>query len=375
MSGGGFDWVGHVVPLGGEVRAIAGAWGDGSIGMDDATSVADLGFTGLGLFLDPINWVVGQLLEPIYEWILNNVPACKQALDYLTGNESAIHQWAEGFQQASRETADAATELANQVQAILAEWQGAGAAAYQEAQREAIELQRSIADRQHTIYTATYALASIVTTIKEIVVGLVKDLITDLVAKGVLAAATAVPSLGSAIAAYMAWAAGKYAMVMGKVARWFQKLFTKASEVTQKFAMLSDLFARTADAFGRLAATFDQMAATAAAAAERVRDGDAHHERMKQREQQAQEHRDNAEDMRGRAARSERRRGDIEDRRAAEQRSKRGEAYGDARSGVDDAGAGPGSVTEATVVEGAAAAGEEWSGYDSHNPADDIPAL
>ncbi len=221
--------------------------------------MASFALNGLGMFLDPVNWVVGKVVGWAIDLILAHVPPCKKAMDFLTGSEDAVHSWAESFQRASKDAAACATDLASRVDAMVGTWEGPAADAHREALRAGVELQRSIAERQHTIYTMTYGLGSLVAAVKEIVVGLIKELISDLITKALLAAAAAVPSLGSAIAAYMAWAAGKYALVMGKVARWFQKLFSKAASKTANFQQLSRLFEKAAEGFGRLAGKFDEM--------------------------------------------------------------------------------------------------------------------
>lgn len=364
-----------VLPMGNEVRNIYGAWSDGQLGVDDLSAPIGGALNGLGLFLDPLNWLVGIGVGWLVDWLLSNVKPLKQAMDYVTGNIEAIHSWAEQFQEASKSVAEDAVAAIEAANAVLAVWQGQAANAFKSAVSSSVEFKRSISEREHTIYTLTYALAGLVAIVKEIVVGLVKELLTDLISKGLLAAAAAIPSLGSSIGAYMAWAAGKYALVMGKIATWFQKLFSRAAEMTSKFGALSRMFERAAAGFGKLAASFAGMEKAAAKAADDAARSTQHQDRMNQRKQNADDLYNQAEGMSGRPARTTRRQGDTQIRRAEDQRVKMKNANRAGQDALDDAGAGASAGTKAVVNDGGSAAQDEFDNFDSYNPADSIPVF
>lgn len=364
----------NLVPMGSEIRGIKDAWTDGHLGVDDVTAPISAALSGLGMFLDPVNWVVGKLLEPILNWILNNLPPCKKAMDALTGSVEGVQSWAQSFQDASRQVAEAATEVVNTTKAQLESWKGDGAEAYRQAQQTAVELQRSIADKLHSTYDIALALADLVAVIKEVVVGLIKELVTDLVTKGVMAALAAVPSLGSAVAAYMAWAAGKYAVVMGKVATWFQKLFSKAADKFKNIQLLNKLFTKAADGFGKLAGRFQQMKAGADKAADSAKQARDHQKRAERRRERANEHYANAEEKSGRPARTERRKGDTQARRAEEQQSKSRDANKRSYEQTGGLDAGASTQTKVGIGKTGEAVDDKTHSHED-NPADSIPTV
>lgn len=368
------DLVRAVVPMGEEVEDIAGAWGDGHVGLDDFTAPAAAALDGLGVFLDPVNWVLGKLLEPIIEWILDNVPPCKQAMDYITGDIASIQAYAKQFQVVSQKTADETQQLVEGVNELLTSWTGDGRAAFRAAAAEAVELKKSIASSTHDFSNAVYALAGIVAAVKQIVVALIKELVTDLVEKGILAAAAAVPSLGSAIAAYGAWAAAKYALVMGKVARWLQKLFERAAAIAQKLGLKGTTFLKVSGMFEKLAARFDEMLSEATRASS-LKD------RARTRDEAAQRHRDSADDhygradeMDGRKARTERRQGDTQTRKADQDQSRANQDRRDSMDASGESGADPSPYAKAGAKGGGAYddGGQEKMGSD---PADEVGAV
>lgn len=76
----------------------AEAWGDGKLGVDDFSAPAFAGLDLLGLFLDPVNWVVGKILEPILNWILENVKPLKKTIEVITGSPEQVQAQAAQYQ-------------------------------------------------------------------------------------------------------------------------------------------------------------------------------------------------------------------------------------------------------------------------------------
>lgn len=361
-----------MIPLGTQVRSCAQAWGDGQLSVSDFTVAPQAAMGLLGAFLDPVNWLVGNILGPIIDWILANLPPCKKVMDVVTGDLAAINAWGTGFQTASQSVAQTATTAVQQANSTLAQWQGQGAEAYRKAQKDAIDLQRDIADKLHSMYNAAYMIGGLVAAVKEIVVGLIKELVTDLVTKAVMAAAAAIPSLGSAIAAYMAWAAGKYALVMGKVARWLQKLFTKAAEATKKIAALSALFSKVAGMFGKMAGKYDTMLKGAQDAAKRAADAKRQAASSAEHQQKANQLADEATNRSGRRA------AQGEQNRADQKHEKATSSVNDAHKTLKDTK----PPTNPYVERGKKTAKSGYKGYDKYgdtyeqdttNPADGIP--
>lgn len=246
--------------LGGSIMTTKDAWCDGAFGIDDIASPAFAGLEALGAFIDPVNWLVGGLLEPIYNWIFENLQPLKAAIEWITGSPEKVESAAAALQDAAQQTADSANELIEHVNAILAEWEGQARDAFRTAMVAAVEMQRDMADKLHRFASIYYTVASVVSALKEIVVSLIKMLVTDLITKGLLAAAAAIPSLGSAIAAYMTWAAAKYALVAGKISKLFARAAGKLSKLAGETSKIGQFFASIASRLTRLSTKYDDIA-------------------------------------------------------------------------------------------------------------------
>lgn len=97
---------------------------------------------------------------------------------------------------------------------------------------------------------------------------MVKELVISLVTNAVIAAAAAIPSLGSSLAARTAWASAKVAMVMGKVAKTMSKMCMKLSKLTRKIGPLSRAFTKAGQALAKMATKYGKMASKSIAAGE-----------------------------------------------------------------------------------------------------------
>lgn len=240
-------------------HGCAEAWGDGKLGVDDFSAPAFAGLDLLGLFLDPVNWVVGKILEPILNWILENVKPLKKTIEVITGSPEQVQAQAAQYQRVGEQVAEQANQLIASANRALDAWEGQARDSFRVVVQAAVDTQASIAEKQHQLANLMYSLASIVSAVKEIVVTLIKEFVTELVTKAVMVAIAAVPTLGAAVAAYTAWAAAKYALVMGKVARAFSKLFAKASKLVGKASRLGQLFMNISNRLGKLADKFDDI--------------------------------------------------------------------------------------------------------------------
>lgn len=259
--------------FGSGVIAVGEAWGDGRFTAGDIVAPVGLGMEALGLFLDPVNWVVGKLLEPIYNWIFENVKPLKVIIETITGSPEQVTAQADQYRQVSQSMADQANALVESANQALNEWEGQARDAFRAVVESAVSKQTSIASSINTLAEVAYGLAAIVSAVKEIVLGLIKELITELVTKGVMVALAAIPSLGSAIAAYMAWASAKYALVLGKVSASLAKLFSKASKLVGESSKLGKLFTKISGMLEQLAERANQAARINR---ERATQGDAH---------------------------------------------------------------------------------------------------
>ncbi|WP_022911058.1 hypothetical protein [Aestuariimicrobium kwangyangense] len=251
------------------------ALSDGQFGIDDATSVAGLGMSALGAFLDPAGALVGAILGPLLDWVAANVSFVKEPLDLLLGDPGEVMQYSQRWQAAAQQLTLASQQQVQDVQNNLQHWSGQAYEAFIKVQVNVNKAFTSSAQLCQSMGNAVQVAGTIVGVLRELVWGLVKELVISLVTNAVIAAAAAIPSFGASLGAYTAWASGKVAMVMGKISMGISKVFSKLSRLTTRIGPLSRMFDQAGAAFARMAARFDVPAGTTPPGGRRTHDPDA----------------------------------------------------------------------------------------------------
>lgn len=232
------------------------ALSDGNFSLDDVTSVAGVGMAALGAFLDPAGALVGAALGPLLDWVAANVSFVKEPLDLLLGDPPEIMQYSQAWRAAAQQLGQAAQQHVTDVRQNLQHWTGKGYEAFIQVQMNINNTLTASAKMCQTMGTVVQVAGTIVGALRELVWGMVKDLVISLVTNAIIAAASAIPSFGASIAAYTAWASAKVGVVMGKVSAGISKVFSKLSTLTSKIGPLSRMFERAAEAFSRMATRF-----------------------------------------------------------------------------------------------------------------------
>ncbi len=244
----------------GEYTSVAEKWGDGHLSVGDITAPVGAGLDLLGAFVDPVKWIVGNLLDPIYNWIIANVPPVKQSIELVSGSPEEVRAQGDMYKQASQGIIDQANALVAAVNPALQSWEGMARDAFRTATELVIRTQQGLSKAFEAIANLTYAFGVVVAATKELVITVLKDLINELVSKGIMAALAAVPSLGTAVAAYMSWAAAKVALVFAKVSRIFAKLLSKCSKLAGKGTKLSSKLGELSNKLASMSASASNRA-------------------------------------------------------------------------------------------------------------------
>lgn len=229
------------------------ALSDGQFGFDDVTSVAGVGLAALGAFLDPAGALVGAALGPLLDWVAANVSFVKEPLDLLLGEPPAIMAYSQAWATAAQQLGQAAQQQIDDLNQNLTQWTGPGYEAFVKVQVNVNKACTSSAQLCQTMSTVVQVAGTIVGAMRELIWGVVKELVISLVTNAIIAAAAAVPSLGSSLAAYTAWAQAKVGIVMGKVSLGISKVFAKLSKLTTKIGPLRRMFDSAAQAFAKMA--------------------------------------------------------------------------------------------------------------------------
>lgn len=232
------------------------ALSDGRFGFGDVAAVGGLGMAALGAFLDPAGALVGAALGPLLDWVAANVSFVKEPLDLLLGAPDEIMAYSQAWTQTATQLAEAAQQHASAVQSDITQWTGAAFETFVQVQMNLYNTVLSSANIAKAMAGAVQVAGTIVSVLRELIWGMVKELVISLVTNAVIAAAAAIPSVGASLATYTAWAAGKVSWVMGKITAGISKVFAKLSKLTAKIGPLSRMFAKAAEAFSKMSAKF-----------------------------------------------------------------------------------------------------------------------
>ena len=242
-----------------ETMAAVTELSDGDFSFGDVTSVVDVGLSALGAFMDPAGALVGAVLGPLLDWVAANVSFVKEPLDLLLGDPPEIMDYGNAWTDAAKQLTEQGNRHVEMVRGELSQWTGPGHDAYLATSRNVNQTFQRTAQLAERMGQAVRFAGTVVGVLREVVWGMVKELVISLVTNAVIAAASAIPSFGSSLAAYTAWASGKVAIVMGKVSKGISKVFSKLSRLTRKIGPLSRMFARASQHFAQLAVKYGRQ--------------------------------------------------------------------------------------------------------------------
>lgn len=234
-------------PIVNDVSAVCSIGTEG-VGVAQVAGAVGTGMSALGLFTDPISWVVGQIMEPIYNWILNNISPIKEALNKLLGNPDAISQTGDCVTKKGEALNSSADQMA-QATAQLGSWKGEGKTAFEAASVAYQAAMRALAGVFKACGVAVEVVAGVVDMVKQFIIGLAKSLLNDLISKAVVSALASFATFGAAFAAYTAWAAGKVTAVLAKVSGLLQKLCKFGAANSGKFTKLEAMLLKAEKIF------------------------------------------------------------------------------------------------------------------------------
>ncbi|MGD8215928.1 hypothetical protein [Aestuariimicrobium sp. Y1814] len=238
-------------PIVADIQTVGDAFSEG-VGLSTVTAAANIGMSALGAFLDPIAWVVGQLMEPIYNWICDNVQFVKDALNLLLGNPDAVHAVGECVTAMGDQVESEAQSAYSTMMGLLNHWTGPAADAFKVAVTAIYMAELAQAAVLRGCGGAIKVVAGVVDMVKQFIIGLGKEGINQLISKGVMSVLASFVTFGAAFAAYTAWAAGKVASLFAKVSGLLRKLAKFGADNTTQFSKLSGLLRKAEGIFAKL---------------------------------------------------------------------------------------------------------------------------
>ncbi|RZS29535.1 hypothetical protein EV193_12020 [Herbihabitans rhizosphaerae] len=204
----------------------SGNWID--IGLGALTT----GLEALSIYMDPIGSVASNLIS----FIIEHFGPLQDALDKLAGNADAVAAHAQTWKNISKAVAQAKADYEREAKADTAGWKGAAADAYRRRAADTAALMDAGAKAADGLGSAVEMAGMVVGVVRETV----RDLIADLVGRGIVWAAEALTVVGAPLAAKQAavaaakWAA-RIAQIIKKLIRTLQNLIPLLRKLKKLF--------------------------------------------------------------------------------------------------------------------------------------------
>jgi uncharacterized protein YukE len=187
-----------------------------ALGIDSAALAMDVA----GFLTDPL----GSLASSVVGWIIENVGFVREAFDKLMGDPPAIEAVGTTWENISKRLANEADHHESQAK-MLADWTGDAADAYRTRCSRLVAGLRGSSAAAASAANKIKVAGAVVAATRALIRDLLADLAGTLLLWGIPAAASAVPTAGASIAAFITRAVTKAVEIGTKIARFVAKLF------------------------------------------------------------------------------------------------------------------------------------------------------
>jgi uncharacterized protein YukE len=194
---------------------------------------------------------LGAVLNAGVGWLLQHISFLREPLDALLGNPDEINANVDQLKSAAAEMRTLADEHRQDLTAV-AEWAGDSADAYRGSLTQLGDELESLGTTLDGTATIAAVSGMLVCTLREIVYGLISSVIAELIRDALIAAASAVVTLGSSIAAFCGVAGARAAATASKIAG-------KISKLLQAFARQGSRLAKLAEAMEHITKGLDRF--------------------------------------------------------------------------------------------------------------------
>ncbi len=209
----------------------------------EGVDVIDAAIGGAGMVVD----VVGSAANPLAAvfsagvgWLMEHISFIREPLDALLGNPDEINANTHQLKSAALEMKMIADEHRQDVAAMGASWSGESSEAFRTSQ-EAIAAQYEALGKTMDGTAAIYALSgALVCELRAMIFDWISDLIGELIAGAIIAAASAAPTFGGSIAAYCGYAGTRAAMLATRMASRLSRLMAAMARFGGRIAQLSE---------------------------------------------------------------------------------------------------------------------------------------
>ncbi|GGU26594.1 WXG100 family type VII secretion target [Lentzea flava] len=187
-----------------------------ALGIDGAALALDVA----GFLTDPL----GTLASSVVGWIIENIGFIREPFDKLMGDPPAIEAIGTTWENISKRLSDEATAYESHAK-TLADWTGDAADSYRNRCTTLAAQLRGSSAAASSAANKIKVAGAVVAATRALIRDLLADLAGTLLMWGIPAAASAIPTAGASIAAFITRAVTKAVEIGTKIARFVAKLF------------------------------------------------------------------------------------------------------------------------------------------------------
>ncbi|MGW6930709.1 WXG100 family type VII secretion target [Lentzea sp. NPDC054927] len=187
-----------------------------ALGIDGAALALDVA----GFLTDPL----GTLASSVVGWIIENVGFIREPFDKLMGDPPAIEAIGTTWENISKRLSDEANNYESHAKTLM-DWTGDAADAYRTRCSSLAEHLRGSSAAASSAANKIKVAGAVVAATRALIRDLLADLAGTLLMWGIPAAASAIPTAGASIAAFITRAVTKAVEIGTKIARFVAKLF------------------------------------------------------------------------------------------------------------------------------------------------------
>lgn len=235
----------EAVPVAGSIASAAEAFGNGDIG-SGIINVAGSALDVVDMMVNPI----ATLASSCASFLLDYMPPLHQTLELLTGSPEMVRALGETWDNLGTALSEVAEERASALRALMANWEGVAAEAYEKVAQGLTEIVEFVSKAAHNVANGMRMAAMVV----EIVYEIVKAIISDLVGQLIQAVVVALATVGVGIPAVVGQCTTKIAQRVPQVAEWVEKIqdvMVKIDEVVKRLTQFQMLFSDGTRALSR----------------------------------------------------------------------------------------------------------------------------
>jgi uncharacterized protein YukE len=209
----------------------------------EGVDVIDAALGGVGMVVD----LVGSAANPLAAvfsagvgWLLEHISFIREPLDALLGNPDEINANTDQLKSAALEMKIIAQEHREDVEAMGASWSGASNEAFRKSQEEMAGQYEALGKTMDGT-AAIYALSgALVCELRALIFDWIADLLGELIAGALIAAASAVVTFGGSIATYCGYAGTRAAMLATRMASRLSRLLQAMQRFGTRMARLTE---------------------------------------------------------------------------------------------------------------------------------------